>query len=159
ALAQGRVAELPRPKPRAAPIDVAVEVLVVRKSGALLFERRAADAARMSGLWELPTREVGGGTRLFRATWRLAGLECTGIELGRIRHSITSHRIVARILEGALRGAAELPPDFRWIHRRAAADMGLTGMTRKALALESDNTVPEQISSDSRTAARAARIR
>ncbi|HTF89443.1 MAG TPA: A/G-specific adenine glycosylase [Planctomycetota bacterium] len=135
ALAENRVADLPRARPRPLPLDVSVEVLVVRKGAAWLFEQRAEDAPRMSGMWELPTRETGTQSGLFRAAWMPAGLFSAGRELGRARHTITRHRIEVRVREGAFSAAVPMPAEFRWIEPRRAATLGLTGMARKALAL------------------------
>jgi A/G-specific adenine glycosylase len=135
ALATNRVAKLPRPKPRPAQLDVAVEVLLVRRNGSWLFERRAKAATRMGGLLELPTREVGTQSGLFRASWQPNGLFSAGVELGRARHTITRHRIEVRLREGTLAEGARLPAAFRWIEPRAATKLGLTGMARKVLAL------------------------
>ncbi|MEO6708480.1 MAG: A/G-specific adenine glycosylase [Planctomycetota bacterium] len=135
AQAESRVADLPRARPRPLPVEVSVEVLVVRKGGAWLFEQRAEDAPRMSGMWELPTREVGTRSGLFRAAWEPRGLFSAGREIGRARHTITRHRIEVSVREGAFSGAVPMPAEFRWIEPRSTATLGLTGMARKALAL------------------------
>ncbi len=135
ALAENRVAQLPRVKARPTPLDVAVVVLIVRRDGAWLFEQRSEKAARMAGLWELPTREIGVHRGLFRAAWEPGGLFSSGRELGRARHTITRHRIEVHVREGELAVGASLPTAFRWIEPRAATKLGLTGMAKKVLAL------------------------
>lgn len=133
ALAQGRVAKLPTPKPRARSLDVEVEVLVVRREQQLLLERRTDSAARMAGLYELPTREVGTPRGLFRENWEPAGAFHAGRELGRARHTITRHRIEVRVREGRVAAGARLPECLTWVDADAALRMGLTGMARKVL--------------------------
>ncbi len=135
ALAAGKVADLPRPKLRPSPLEVELEVLVVRQGGAWLFEQRPKSAARMAGLWELPTRELGSRSGLFRAAWEPAGLFAAGREIGRVRHSITRHRIEANVREGLLAKGRALPEHFRWVETRSAGRIALTGMARKVLAL------------------------
>lgn len=137
ALAADRVAEFPRPKARPSPLDVELEVLVVRRGSAWLFEQRPRSATRMAGLWELPTREVGAPSGLFRTAWEPAGLFVVGRELGRVRHAITRHRIGVGVREGALCAGREPPAQFEWLEPRSAGRIALTGMARKVLALRS----------------------
>ena len=86
----------------------------------------------MAGLWELPTREIAiDEPRLFPLELEVHLLR--GEEMGSIRHSITKHRIQARVLSADL-GVGELPPEWAWISRAELDDLGLTGMTSKALA-------------------------
>jgi A/G-specific adenine glycosylase len=133
ARAQGRVAQLPRPKPRASVLDVFVEVLVVRRGDQVLLEQRADDAPRMAGLYELPTREVGTQTGLYRAHWEPRGALEPGRELGRARHTITRHRIEVCVREGRLESAAQLPSAWTFVDAASAPELGLTGMARKVL--------------------------
>ncbi len=135
ALAAGTVAKLPRAKARPSPLDVELEVLVVRQGAAWLFEQRPKSAARMAGLWELPTRETGSPSGLFRAAFEPAGLFAAGREIGRVRHSITRHRIEVNVREGLLSAGRSLPEHFRWFETRSAGRIALTGMARKVLAL------------------------
>ncbi len=138
ALAAGRQAELPHPKARPEPIDVEVEMLVVRGPRGLLLERRAG-GGRMEGLLELPTRELGENNapahlwpRAFRET-RLVPQGDTAA-LGTLRHAITRHRIRARLVLGSLVGAGQLPQGFGWWTDERLAEAPLSGLTRKALA-------------------------
>jgi A/G-specific adenine glycosylase len=135
ALAENKVAQLPRPKARPSPLDVDIEVLIVRRDGAWLFEQRPQSSARMAGLWELPTREVGSPSGLFRPSWEPAGLFAAGRELSRLRHSITRHRITVQVREGVLSAKSSLPAQFQWFEVRSAKKMALTGMAKKVLAL------------------------
>ena len=135
ALAAGKVAELPRPKARPSPLEVKLEVLVVRQGATWLFEQRPKSATRMAGLWELPTRELASRSGLLRAAWEPAGLFAAGREIGRVRHSITRHRIEVNVREGVLAADRALPEHFRWVEKRAAGRIALTGMARKVLEL------------------------
>ena len=86
----------------------------------------------MAVMWQLPTREVGGdgGTvGLFPARWPVELVP--GEALLDLRHTITRHRIRARLLRAT---AGESGPALRWVERGALAGLALTGMTRKALA-------------------------
>jgi len=135
--AAGRVAELPHPKPRPATLAVELEVLHIAREASILLERRPP-GGRMGGLWQLPTREREGpeGTtsglfpERFPPGWALSG----GRELGSVRHTITRHRIRARVLEGRRAGDSEPPEGLAWFLRHDLADQPLTGMTSKILA-------------------------
>ena len=85
----------------------------------------------MAGLWELPTREVTIEEPLLFPT-EAGTLLLRREELGAIRHSITKHRIRARVLSADL-GASELPEGWAWVGRSELAGLGVTGMTSKAL--------------------------
>ena len=128
--------ELPRPKPRREPIDVQLELLFVEAGGRVLFERRA-DAGRMAGMWQLPTRErpgaEEGGSGLFPPDFRGGGALRLGSSepLLEIRHSITHHRIRARVHRGRVEGAVSLP--YQWFAAADAPEQALTGMTKKVL--------------------------
>ena len=130
---QGRVPCLPLPKPRVQMLDVEVEVLVVRRKGGVLLERRGESASRMAGLFELPTREVGTPSGLFRAQWEPEGLFLVGSEIGRARHTITCHRIDVSVREGRLAAGGKLPECFSWVDHAQATQLALTGMARKVL--------------------------
>ena len=136
ARASGRARELPRPKERREPLEVALEIYVARADAALLCERRPA-AGRMAGLWQLPTYEraqAGQPERLFPFGPPAGALE-PGAQLGEIRHTITHHRIRARVRSARWRGAHPPPEPFAWQALDALAGLPRTGMTRKVLAL------------------------
>jgi A/G-specific adenine glycosylase len=146
ARAAGRERELPRARKRAAPLDVALEILLVRRGGEVLLEHRASEG-RMAGLWQLPTVELEGpaGRRsdLFPADYARSGgaavLEAATREpLAELRHAITRHRIRALLFAGRLLGS-EAPPDslswpLRWVSEEQLEAWPLTGMACKALA-------------------------
>ena len=145
ALAEGRVARLPRPGRRAEPVDVELEVLLVVQGGRLLLVRRPPEG-RMAGMWECPTRELG-SSHLWPRTFPGTGL-VAGEELGEVRHGITRHRIKARVRAGRRTGRGRLPAGLAWYSPEAIQGLGLTGMTRKVLDLQtgtepgSDPTYP-----------------
>ena len=131
AQARGLQAALPELASKPAPIDVELEVFVVSDRGRVLLRKRGEEG-RMAGLWELPTREIAiDEPRLFPLELEVHLLR--GEEMGSIRHSITKHRIQARVLSADL-GVGELPPEWAWISRAELDDLGLTGMTSKALS-------------------------
>lgn len=87
----------------------------------------------MAGLWELPTRELSSGAPVLFP----GDLEVTLLgreEVGELRHTITRYRITARV-QRATFGGAELPPEWGWFEERQLGELGLTGMTTKALSL------------------------
>jgi A/G-specific adenine glycosylase len=127
---EGRVSELPRPKVRKPPIDVELQVLVVVDGARILLEQRPADG-RMAGLWQLPTIETSPGGKLAPACIDAATLEA-GDLLGELRHTITNHRIRARVHAGRLIGAARAP--LAWASLRDVHALPRTGMTKKIVA-------------------------
>ncbi len=129
AKATDRVGELPRPKRKVTPIEVELEVLLIRRDGSVLLQRRAADASKMPGMWELPTRERA-GPGLFGSSFESGSFE-VGEKLGLLRHSITKHRIRALVMQAE--SAGEVEPPFAWHLLDATAELALTGMAKKAL--------------------------
>jgi A/G-specific adenine glycosylase len=130
--ARGVERELPALPMRPKPVDVELEVFLVQERGRVLLRRRG-EGGRMAGLWELPTRELSSGAPvLFPGDLdvTLLGRE----EVGELRHTITRHRITARV-QRATFGGAGLPPEWGWFEERQLGELGLTGMTTKALSL------------------------
>ena len=87
----------------------------------------------MAGLWELPTRELSSDSPLLfplELDVALLGRE----EVGELRHTITRHRITARVQRAAF-GGGRLPSEWVWFEERQLGELGLTGMTTKALTL------------------------
>jgi len=137
ARSRGVQTALPELPARPTPIDVELEVFLVQDRGRVLLRRRE-EGGRMAGLWELPTREVAADElRLFPAELELSLLQRE--EAGEFRHSITKHRILARVLR-AVPGVDELPEGWAWFKPSELKGMGLTGMTSKALALGRDRS-------------------
>ena len=137
ARASGRQAELPRPAPRRATLEVALEVLLVRDGGRVLLEERPP-GGRMAGLLECPTREVparaGDLSGLYPADWTAPGPGLAfraGRELGRLTHGITHHRIGVRLREGRIVGRGAPGAAFTWVPVGRLAEARLAGLARK----------------------------
>ena len=136
ARAQARVHELPRPKARKHTVAVELEVLLARRGGSVLLERRPEEG-RMAGLWQPPTIEVrrdGPGQGLFPSVWPGGGILIAGRALGEVRHTITHHRIRARVRSGGLARGARVRPPLAWFPAARLRRAALTGMARKILA-------------------------
>ena len=123
----GRVADLPVSKPKPVVREVTLELAWCRRGDRVLLEQRPAEG-RMAGMWQLPTRERT-ATGLFPADW--ATRLDVGGERARLRHSITVHRIQARVL--ASRGPARPPAGLAWVPLTGMQAVALTGMTKKVL--------------------------
>ncbi len=148
ARASSLVTDLPRRKLRPPPLEVELSLFFVERAGRVLLEQRP-DRGRMAGMWQLPTLEIprsGAEALLFPARWESVGpvrLEDRDplLELG---HTITRHRIRARVLQGV--APERLPdPPFRWFDSSGTAELALTGMAKKALrqlAARTDGRLP-----------------
>lgn len=123
---------LPRPKPKRAPIEVALEIYAVERDGRWLVVQRPPEGL-MAAMWEFPTVEVS-GPGLFPE--ELEGALQVALEpaeeLLTLSHGITKHRISARLRRAELAGDG--PRDARWATPAELEGLALTGMARKALA-------------------------
>ena len=129
---RGQERALPELPPRPTPLNVELEVFLVEEAGRVLMRRRG-EGGRMAGLWELPTRELSSGAPLLFP----ADLDLTLLareEVGELRHSITRHRITARV-QRATYGGGELPQGWAWLEQHQREGLGVTGLTSKALTL------------------------
>jgi len=137
---EGRVEELPRAAARRVPLDVELELLLVESERGVLLLRRE-ERGRMARMWELPTRERPGPvgtTRLWPAAHALEFRVEAG-RLARLTHAITHHRIVAAVHRARL--ARPLTAvEATWARPDELAGLGLTGLTRKALARTGSTT-------------------
>ncbi len=131
AFADGRTRELPVPKRRVPPIDVEVHVALVRDGDRILVAQRPP-GGRMEGLWELPAIEPSGAGLLHAAEWPGDGALIAGDELGSVAHSITCHRIRARIFAARWTETDALQP-LRFARAEEMGELGLTGLARKVL--------------------------
>jgi adenine-specific DNA glycosylase len=150
AFREGSVERLPRLSERPAPRPVELLAVLAERGGQLLLERRA-ERGRMAGMWQLPTAELPGPDGRFSGLFPPelpSGLEAAD-ELGRVRHSITCHRITLRVCRasaprvnmgvntGADPGADPKGPDagreLAWVPREEVFERPLTGMARKVL--------------------------
>lgn len=131
ARADDRVDELPRSKVRTTPIDVELLVVIVREGDRILLERRS-ETGRMAGMWQFPTIETSGDELIAPKLWP-DGVSLLETEpLGSVRHTITRHRIRARVAAARIaRNDAE--SSFVWHSRDALDALALTGMTKKIL--------------------------
>jgi len=130
ALRDGRVAELPRKRPRRGPIDVETTVLAVSDGDRWLLERRPS-SGRMAGMWQMPTVETSRAGLLFPVERPRCLEERTTV--CELRHTITHHRIRATVKRAVLTSRRP-PPPLAWIPLARLPGMALTGMTRKCLA-------------------------
>jgi len=133
ARARGRTDELPRPRPRKAPTPVALELLLAERGSRVLRARRPAEG-RMAGMWELPTRELG-SEQLWPSAHQAPGLE-PGALLGELSHAITRFAVRARVHRATPPKGWRASASLAWHERAELSELGLTGMTKKALALK-----------------------
>lgn len=133
---EGRVAELPPARPRAALREVRAAAAVVLARGRVLLWRRPADAELLAGLWELPggfTGRLSARAYLEREVLPSLGGGRAVEELGRVRHVITHRRITVELLRCEL-DAAPRGAHLVRVRPEDAGDLGLTAATAKALA-------------------------
>ena len=87
-------------------------------------------------MWQLPSVERARPemrTALFPPDWTSGARLALGPGLFDLRHTITKHRIVARVRRAtATRVAANGP--YRWVEVGEIGALAVTGMTKKALA-------------------------
>jgi len=129
-----RTEELPVPARKRASVPVLLELALVQRGERVLLTRRPG-GGRMPGMWELPTREVPGPDGGLTGLWPpvfpcVVRLED---ELSALSHAITHHRIRARVRRAELGDRGE--ESVEWFEHDRLADLGVTGMTRKALHL------------------------
>ena len=137
ALETGRVDALPRAAPKRELVDVALEVLWIRRTDGRVLIVRRPPTGRMAGMWELPTRElapVDVEPHLWPAQHPgLVGARLTvGEELASVRHGITHHRIRATVRGGSC-SRGPVSDDERWVDPGQLAELPLTGLTIKIL--------------------------
>lgn len=128
ALAQGRVDEIPRPKPRAKQKDWFVVCFVVERGGKVLVETRG-----VSGLWagmvQPPSVEGGEAVGVEAAARALRVV--AGAVVDEFVHT-TTHR---RVRFTVVRGEAEAGPGQRWATRAEVGGMGLSNAHKRVLGL------------------------
>jgi A/G-specific adenine glycosylase len=131
----GRQLELPVPRARASTFEVEVEILCASSGKGWLLERRPEEG-RMAGMWQFPSREkrtAEGPARLFPRRLTAGGPRAPGAAavLGELRHTITRHRVRARLLVAEPPSRPATPP-YRWVSADQVDGLALTGMARKA---------------------------
>ena len=135
ALAQGRVAELPTPKPgKPLPLREAVVLLVYDDAGRVLLQRRPP-AGVWASLWSLPQAEADGDARAwFQA--HLRGDWTRGEALDPIAHAFTHYRLTLRPLRWREVGAGAKVLDdahLRWVPQAELESLGIPAPIRRLL--------------------------
>lgn len=133
---EGRQAELPTPRPKKAVPERATLMLLIRREGRLLLERRPPTGI-WGGLWSLPEAETAAQAVALCA--ERFGLAATpGAPLPALVHTFTHFRLTITPLP--LEVAGELPrvaePDARWFARGEALKAGIPTPVRKLLLAE-----------------------
>ncbi len=153
ARARGIAERIPAPRARAGTVAVRMAAAVVKRSGRVLLRRRSGPL--MDGLWEFPMVEIARNSRkgqaVLAASAAAGGAAMTvlrheiarsGIQpivmtpAGRVRHTITKHRIAIEVFEvqaeGALRrgAAGRRIPIARSGKAPAGASVGSTSPER-----------------------------
>jgi A/G-specific adenine glycosylase len=133
ALRDGRVEELPSPRPKKALPRRAVRMLVVERAGTILLEKRPA-VGIWGGLWSLP--EIDPGADVARhCKARFAANVIVGDELRPIEHGFTHYRLTIhpqRVSVRAWPSRAE-SPGLVWLTRDDALGAALPAPIRKLL--------------------------
>jgi A/G-specific adenine glycosylase len=131
---EGRIADLPTPRPTKARPSRAVRVLVLEHAGTILLEKRPA-AGIWAGLWSLPEidldADVGRHCKArFLASVRV-GAALPPIEHGFTHFSLTIHPQRVAVRRWPLRAEA---PGLLWLTRDDALAAALPAPIRKLLA-------------------------
>lgn len=126
----------PRRAPRRAPRQVRLLVAVVEREGRVLLFRRDENEVLLAGTWELPWVESDGAEEPRRLAARYGGSFALGETLGRVRHAITTRRLVATVRRASFAeaGVAE-GREAAWVGPRKLATLPVSSLVRKALAL------------------------
>jgi A/G-specific adenine glycosylase len=144
ALAQNRVAELPAPRPRRVVPHRRTAMLVLRREGDVLLQKRPAVGV-WSRLWCFP--EIGSADDPARVARRLYGCEVANVErLGVLRHGFTHFTldiepIVGRVKRVAPRAAQ---PGVLWIPLEEAIGAAVPVPVRKLLRAFAANATTSQ---------------
>jgi A/G-specific adenine glycosylase len=124
-----------KPGPRLVPLVVAV---IERGDRVLLF-RRGDSEVLLAGTWELPWVQDGNGDDAARALGaRYGGRFTLGAEVGRVRHAITTRRIVASVRRAGFSARDDEVREGReaaWVDRAEVRALPTSSLVRKALAL------------------------
>jgi len=118
-------------KPGAARKRVRMMRALIERNECVYLVRRAADAGKMAGMWELPELAASaqsverGGAK---------NPEQDGKELCVVRHSITDTDYEVRVVSAGLGAlSAKAQKAGRWVPREETWELPLTGLTRKIL--------------------------
>ncbi|HEV8238468.1 MAG TPA: A/G-specific adenine glycosylase [Thermoanaerobaculia bacterium] len=137
ARARGEAEKLPVRARSAKPRLVALVIAVVARGDCVLLFRRDEGEVLLAGTWELPWVESGDGDAARAFAVRYGGRFTLGDELGRVRHAITTRRIVASVRRAHF-GAGDAVAEGReaaWVSRADMPTFPMSSLVRKALAL------------------------
>jgi A/G-specific adenine glycosylase len=141
----GRQHEIPRPRRRAATVDLTEAALIVHKRGRYLLRRRP-EGEWWAGLWDFPRIPISNGSTTsaelhlepLRRQLRAGLADTTGVSasigelLTELRHSVTHHRI--RVLCFAAQwgnGSVVRGPELEWVKRAELGSLPLTAPARR----------------------------
>ncbi len=130
---EGRIAELPSPRPRKVLPHRAVRVLVLERAGTILLEKRPA-AGIWGGLWSLPEADVDADV-VAHCRAQFAAAVSPGEALPPIEHGFTHFRLTIepqRVAVTAWPPRAESPGRL-WLTRDDALAAALPAPIRKLL--------------------------
>lgn len=130
AFAEGRTAEIPRPKPRAKRKDWFVACFVVADGDRLLVETRGAGGL-WAGMVQPPTAE-GAEEMALEDAARSAGVT-PGREIDRFVHETTHRRVSFVVSAGRVEGP--VGAGRRWVTRGALEGMALSNAHRRVFGL------------------------
>jgi A/G-specific adenine glycosylase len=132
---EGRVAELPTPKPgKTLPERAAVVLLLEDDAGRVLLQRRTG-AGVWAGLWSLPESADDASARDWFERHALGDFG-QGTPLAAIAHGFSHYRLTLRPLRWrgmSLRARVADNDDLRWVERAALATFGIPAPIRKLL--------------------------
>ena len=135
ALHEGRVAELPTPKPgKPLPERQAIMLWAEDRAGSVLLQRRPP-AGIWASLWSLPEAADHEGARHWFDT-HLAGDYDSASPLAAVAHGFTHYRLQIQPLrwcDVALRTQLADNDDLRWVPRDAMRTLGIPAPIRKLL--------------------------
>jgi A/G-specific adenine glycosylase len=144
ALHEGRVAELPTPKPgKPLPEREAIMLWAEDRAGNVLLQRRPPTGIWAS-LWSLPETADREGARHWFDT-HLAGDYDTASPLAAVAHGFTHYRLQIQPLrwhDVALRAQVADNDDLRWVPRDAMRTLGIPAPIRKLLQADTSGERP-----------------
>ena len=118
AVQAGRAGKLPVKLRKQTPVQIAGQLLVIEKAGAVLLWQREPESGRMADFWELPTPEL---------------VPFSGAQrVGSFRHTITHHHYTFEVLRASVR---RTPKGFKWINPVQLTKVPLSTTARKALRI------------------------
>ena len=134
AAARGSQALAPAPKPQAQLVDVPLELVILQCGNKVGLYERPATARFLKGTWGFWTRLEQGGVygRDGAAETALPAGITVPRPVGRVRHSITRHRISASVYTAELKSKSKGAPDIRWLAPADVEEHLVSNLDRKA---------------------------